>query len=502
LVLAFSAVGGLIAYGADLLGRHLGKKRLSIFGLRPKHTAALLTTSAGVLLPLLTVGVLSLVSRDVRVILAEGSRAAAERDRKSAELVQVNQRLADGTRETQRVEGELTRRSGQLTLAEQRLANRNRELESRRQEIARLLNQTKALRQAVADVRVRVATAREQLGTLKGQYDTLQARFQRTTTSFTVLQRQVTDANEYSQRLGLESQRLERQIKDGENRFREVQAREQRAREELETTSKAFDELQQRFDEGRQQSARDLESARLELDRLKAESASLVAVTQSLSMSMDYARTRSMTYRLGDELARLTVPANSDATAASAAVSAVLRSARVEAQGRGAVAIEGQTAAGLRDVTIGGRPVSASEQEAQLVRQIQRSRVQLVLLANAIWNAYDGESVPLRVQARPNPLVFAKGTVLAEAKIDGSQPESAILEALSQLVTNQVRPRALREGLIPAAGRAEPLGQVSNTVVLQLVQEVRATGRTIRVVAVAAEDTRAADPLQLEFRIR
>ena len=35
-------VGGLIAYLADKMGSKIGKKRMSVFGLRPKHTSILL----------------------------------------------------------------------------------------------------------------------------------------------------------------------------------------------------------------------------------------------------------------------------------------------------------------------------------------------------------------------------------------------------------------------------------------------------------------------------
>jgi hypothetical protein len=43
LILLLLALCGFIAYIGDLLGRRFGKKRLSIFGMRPKHTAILLT---------------------------------------------------------------------------------------------------------------------------------------------------------------------------------------------------------------------------------------------------------------------------------------------------------------------------------------------------------------------------------------------------------------------------------------------------------------------------
>src|SRR3712207_8674593 len=49
-ILLLLALCGFIAYIGDLLGRRLGKQRLSVFGMRPKHTAILLTIVTGALI--------------------------------------------------------------------------------------------------------------------------------------------------------------------------------------------------------------------------------------------------------------------------------------------------------------------------------------------------------------------------------------------------------------------------------------------------------------------
>src|SRR5947207_15579591 len=66
------AVSGFIAYTGDLLGRRFGKKRLSAFGLRPKHTAILFTVVSGVLVAVLTLGTAVGISPTVRLALTQG----------------------------------------------------------------------------------------------------------------------------------------------------------------------------------------------------------------------------------------------------------------------------------------------------------------------------------------------------------------------------------------------------------------------------------------------
>jgi len=59
-------IGGFIAYFGDLIGRRMGRKRLSLFGLRPKYTAIIISVGMGMLIPLITLGIASALSKDIR----------------------------------------------------------------------------------------------------------------------------------------------------------------------------------------------------------------------------------------------------------------------------------------------------------------------------------------------------------------------------------------------------------------------------------------------------
>lgn len=69
LILVLAVVGGIIAYIGDKLGSKIGKKRLSIFGLRPHDTSVLLTVLSGVLVAVISVGVLTVASESARTAL-------------------------------------------------------------------------------------------------------------------------------------------------------------------------------------------------------------------------------------------------------------------------------------------------------------------------------------------------------------------------------------------------------------------------------------------------
>lgn len=66
LVFVLVLIGGVIAYFGDRIGMKVGRKRLTLWGLRPKHTSIIVTIVTGVLIAASTIGVMSLVSQDAR----------------------------------------------------------------------------------------------------------------------------------------------------------------------------------------------------------------------------------------------------------------------------------------------------------------------------------------------------------------------------------------------------------------------------------------------------
>lgn len=69
LILLLVIMGGAIAYIGDRIGMKIGKKRLTLFGLRPKHTSIIITIFTGILIAAFTLALLTAVSQDVRTAL-------------------------------------------------------------------------------------------------------------------------------------------------------------------------------------------------------------------------------------------------------------------------------------------------------------------------------------------------------------------------------------------------------------------------------------------------
>ena len=69
LIVVLIITGGAIAFIGDRLGSKVGKKKLSIFGLRPRYTSIIVTIFTGVCITTLTFGVMAAASQNVRTAL-------------------------------------------------------------------------------------------------------------------------------------------------------------------------------------------------------------------------------------------------------------------------------------------------------------------------------------------------------------------------------------------------------------------------------------------------
>ncbi len=107
LILALLILGGVLSTLGDRLGSRVGKARLSLFNLRPRRTAVLITVLTGSLISALSLGLLLLVSRQLRVGLFEldALQAKLRESRSALDAAEADRR--DARSATERIEAEL-----------------------------------------------------------------------------------------------------------------------------------------------------------------------------------------------------------------------------------------------------------------------------------------------------------------------------------------------------------------------------------------------------------
>jgi uncharacterized protein (DUF3084 family) len=186
LILALLVLGGVLSTLGDRLGSKVGKARLSLFKLRPRNTAVVITALTGSLISAISLGLMLLVSERLRVGLFELDQIQARlRDnrtalaRTQADLAQNRRDLAlsradvkraeQGRRQAQRDRQEAVNRrqqvQGQLASTTQRVASLRQELQPLQRQRARLEAERQRLSQ---DVQGRDAEIRRNEAELKG----------------------------------------------------------------------------------------------------------------------------------------------------------------------------------------------------------------------------------------------------------------------------------------------------------------------------------------------
>jgi len=104
-------ISGLIAFVGDWVGLRIGKKRVTIFGLRPHSTAIFITIISGILIAIITVTILAISSNDVRTALfgmeelkGKLSYLSREVELRNAQLSSTKEDLKEKTTQLQEME--------------------------------------------------------------------------------------------------------------------------------------------------------------------------------------------------------------------------------------------------------------------------------------------------------------------------------------------------------------------------------------------------------------
>src|SRR5690554_6717853 len=95
LVLGLVVLAGVIAFAGDRLGTYVGRRRLSLFGTRPKRTGQIVGVLAGILIMLTTLGVLALAFENATDTLLNFQRTLEELNRLQVQERVLNQRVSD-----------------------------------------------------------------------------------------------------------------------------------------------------------------------------------------------------------------------------------------------------------------------------------------------------------------------------------------------------------------------------------------------------------------------
>lgn len=527
LLLVLTIATCVIAYWADNLGKKLGKKRISLWNLRPRQTATLITVASSVGIMLLTMSALLGANKSVRNALTDYDRQKGESNRLKAELpllqtnvkrtqseaeqarnqanqakVQADQAQTQAQQaqtQAQKAQDNLQKAQGALTTArsgeaaakrgseaaqrsaaaaqrQQAEAQRARDQANRAADDAKAqLNQT---RSDLGQAKIQLASARIQLNASRQTQKQLKrgnAEFQRANAQFRKNQpvllkeqnRLIAEGEVLrvkAQRLEAKAQRLEAQVRSGEDQVRTQEARVAQLNTKIQTLS---------------------------------------AEAQQSAMETGLFSSQPISIEAGQVFTERTLPAGADAATVQAAALALIdEGQRVAKDELGAV----------NGMQLVAPPVEVNGVRAQLGREqildslrdyVSGSDVPVAIRLVAFRNhRADEKQIQARFITIPIRPAFARDETIASMTIDGSQPDARVFNQLLALVEAGRRTAGSRD-VSPPLTPKNPNFTAAGTIdrLLEALRRVRTANHPVPVRLVADAPLSTAEQLRVRFDV-
>lgn len=167
LILILVIMGGAIAFLGDKLGSKIGKKRLTIFGLRPHYTSILMTIITGVAVAAATMGILMVSSTSVRTALFGMEKIKTE-------IVTLNKDKTDILRELENQKVKVADLDKQIKQSSVDLSVATQQKEEAQRQVAQLESSYRAAEEKLSQAQRQMDKLQTSRDKLKGEVSSLE----------------------------------------------------------------------------------------------------------------------------------------------------------------------------------------------------------------------------------------------------------------------------------------------------------------------------------------
>lgn len=453
LILAILILGGIIATLGDRIGTKVGKARLSLFNLRPRRTATLVTIVTGSVISASTLGILLATSQQLRTGIFELDSIQRKLQASRGEIEQLNQQKnataqalqnsRDQQAAVQRTLGVTIQSLNQATQRRDRLADRLRQtrgdLGTVQDELSDVLAQGEELRGEITRIR------QEQQDLLR-QRDQVRSDLEQLRAGTTALKEQLDDRDQQISQRETQIRSQDTIIKERENRLREVESLLGEREAYLQDLERAVVFLENSYRDLREGSVAIVRNQVLTavVLQVKEPDAALRAVDQLLREA-------------NRQAIQITRPENTDSPQQ------------------------------LVQITI--------PEVDQLANQIKDGREYLVRILAAGNYVVGEEEIRVFADVVPNLLVYQEGDSLASTSFDGTILSEELTQQRLEQLLSVVELRSRRSGL---AGAIE-VEDGKLTTFLRFVSQLSQLGQDAEIRAIVLNATYTAGPLKLRL---
>ena len=509
LIVAILVLGGVIATLGDRIGTRVGKARLSLFNLRPRNTATVVTIITGSLISASTLGILFATSGSLRDGIFELDSILRKLRVARSDINRINA-------EKSQVESELTKARTEQADAQKRLDVTNRNFQQAQTQLKKISQQATLLRSEIKSLLAERQGLIQQRNQLKGQITQLTGQITQLTGQITQLKELVAQRDqelakraqtikERNQQLANQDEaiaQLDQRIAAGDQiiaqreqliaqRDQVIAEREARLQELEQQLKEAIAQREIRLQELEQElTQREFQLAERD-KQLKQGEKKLAYLEQEVESLEQYYQTYQALRQGNVALVRGQVLASGvvrivEPRAATQAVEQLLREAN-----RTAMKITQPSNSSSNEPLV---QIPKSQVE-QLINQIKDGNDYVVRILSA-GNYVEGEKeVQVFADAALNQVVFQAGDVLATISADSStMTNEEIRQRLDQLLA-AAQFRARRAGILSAI----QIGDGSITTVINFIEQLEQYNQSVDIKVVAQETTYTAGPLKMQL---
>jgi uncharacterized protein (DUF3084 family) len=230
LIASLVVISGVIAYVGDVLGTYIGKKRLSLFGTRPKRTGQIIGIGAGIAVALVTLGVSALVFRGAVTTIFNAQSTYQQ----LAELKAQEKNLQD---QVQALDSQMNTTKDELDKANQTISTAQTQQQEAEAERDKALREVTALAEQRQVLETNAATLKTNLTALQTELASATSDLEKAQTGLADVQDQLSTANEERQTAVAEAEQAKTAADAATQQATELQTQIETVQTDLESKS-------------------------------------------------------------------------------------------------------------------------------------------------------------------------------------------------------------------------------------------------------------------------
>lgn len=468
LIAAIVILGGVIATVGDRIGTRVGKARLSLFKLRPRNTAVVVTILTGSLISTFTLAILFAVDKRLRTGVFELEHIQRELRHKRHDLDNTRQQLETTTTQKSQVEKEL---------AQARAEQKAEQIEAQKRQ---------------AEAQKRLAATNQSLQAAVAKQSQTQAQLNRTQTQLTQVSKQFQQAQALLRTVSQQVRALRLEIQ-------QLQAERQQLIQQLNSVKALIaqrDKVIAKLDQNIAQRDHDI----AERDQVIAQRETRLKELETQQNYLEREVARLGKYYQSYQVLRQGNVAVRRGQVLSAAVMRVVGYEAARQAVRELLREANQIASELTQP--GTRQVNRQVVEIppgqfnQLIQQIVDGQDYVVQILSAGNYLLGEKRLQVFGTVTRNKMVFRAGDVVAATSVAPATMTAEEIQQRLNLLLFAYKFRARSAGII---GDKINLGDDSTKNLMSFVEQLKQYNQPVDIKAVAAEDTYIAGPLNVKL---